>query len=321
MQAQIDETSCAKEFAAINVKGGAANMREIAAATSELRGTVPQRSTKSSGEESGGLTVVVREPVGVVLIIPPWNGAVVLPLRAISQLCPKTHHLLVHCFEEAGVPKGVINVVQARREDAAMVTEAIIAHKAIKKIDFISSAAVGSQIGQVCAKYLKPVLMELGGKGLAILCFSTERIVVHESVYNKFIETLKATFAKFPAAGNAVSKQSAQHAYDVLIDAQEKGSEFIIGGLEFLSRTSLKPTIVTNVSRGARIRDEETFGPSVSVYLAKNDDDAVALANDSTYGLSAAVHSTSWEHAYKVARQLEYGQVHMNNMTTGDTPK
>lgn len=71
MQAQIDETSCAKEFAAINVTGGAANMREIAAATSELRGTVPQRSTKSSGEESSGLTVVVREPVGVVLIIPP----------------------------------------------------------------------------------------------------------------------------------------------------------------------------------------------------------------------------------------------------------
>lgn len=107
----------------------------------------------------------------------------------------------------------------------------------------------------------------------------------------------------------------------MLIDAQEKGSEFIIGGPEFLSRTSLKPTIVTNVSRDARIRDEETFGPSVSVYMAKNDDDAVALANDSTYGLSAAVHSTSWEHAYKVARQLEYGQVHINNMTSGDTRK
>ena len=112
-----------------------------------------------------------------------WNGAVVLPLRAISQvlaagcvvvlkaseLCPKTHHLLVRCFEEAGVPKGVINVIQAKREDAAEVTEAIIAHKAIRKIDFIGSAAVGSQIGQVCAKHLKPILMELGGKGPAIV--------------------------------------------------------------------------------------------------------------------------------------------------------
>lgn len=199
MQAQVIETSCPQEFAAINVQGGVANMREIAAATSELRGTIPQRSTKPDGVEVEGLTVVVREPVGVVLVIPPWvcqcqdiciqlialrwNGAVVLPLRAISQvlaagctvvlkaseLCPKTHHLLVRCFEEAGIPKGTINVVQARREDAAEVTEAIVAHKAVRKIDFIGSAAVGSQIGQVCAKHLKPILMELGGKGPALV--------------------------------------------------------------------------------------------------------------------------------------------------------
>ncbi|KAF2622321.1 aldehyde dehydrogenase [Macroventuria anomochaeta] len=358
MQAQISETSCPNEFAAINVKGGVANMREIAAATSELRGTVPQRSTQPDGEEVEGLTIVIREPVGVVLVIPPWNGAVVLPLRAISQvlaagctvvlkaseLCPKTHHLLVQCFEEAGIPKGVINVIQARREDAAEVTEAVIAHKAVRKVDFIGSGAVGSQIGQVCAKHLKPILMELGGKGPAIvlqdadlhkaaflcamgavadhgqLCFSTERIIVHKSVYDKFIDVLKATFSRFPAAGDAVSKQSAQHAYDVLVDAKEKGANFLVGGPEFLSATSLKPTIVTNVSYHARVRDEETFGPSVSVYVAKDDDDAIAIANDSAYGLSAAVHSGSWEHAYKVARQLEYGQVYINNMTTGDSP-
>lgn len=130
---------------------------------------------------------------------------------------------------------------------------------------------------------------------------------------------LKATFSKFPVAGNAVTKQSAQHAYDVLIDAQEKGAEFIIGGPEYLTATSLKPTIVTNVARDARIRDEETFGPSVSVYVAEDDSDAIAIANNSAYGLSAAVHSSSWEHAYKVARQLEYGQVHINSMTTGDS--
>ena len=132
---------------------------------------------------------------------------------------------------------------------------------------------------------------------------------------------MKATFSKFPAAGDAVSKQSAQHAYDVLVDAQDKGAEFFVGGPVFLSATSLKPTIVAKVSRDARIRDEETFGPSVSVYIAEDDDDAIAIANDSTYGLSAAVHSGSWEHAYRVARQLEYGQVHINNMTTGDSRK
>lgn len=88
-----------------------------------------------------------------------------------------------------------------------------------------------------------------------------------------------------------------------------------------MSSTKLKPTIVADIARGARIRDEETFGPSVSLYVAEDDDVAIAIANESAYGLSAAVHSGSWEHAFKVARQLEYGQVHINNMTTGDTRK
>jgi hypothetical protein len=86
-----------------------------------------------------------------------------------SELCPLTHHLLVSCLEEAGIPKGVLNVIQARREDAAPVVEALIAHTAVRKVDFIGSAAVGSKIGQVCAKYLKPILMELGGKGPALV--------------------------------------------------------------------------------------------------------------------------------------------------------
>ena len=102
------------------------------------------------------------------------------------------------------------------------------------------------------------------------------------------------------------------------MDAQGKGAKFLVGGPEYLSPTSLRPTIVTNVPRDARIRDEETFGPSVSVYVAEDDDEAIEIANDSAYGLSAAVHSGSWEHAYKVATQLEYGQVHINNVTMAD---
>ena len=86
-----------------------------------------------------------------------------------SELCPRTHHLLAEIFEEAGLPAGVLNVVQTRREDAASVTETMIAHPGIRKIDFIGSAPVGKLIGQVAAKYLKPILMELGGKGPAIV--------------------------------------------------------------------------------------------------------------------------------------------------------
>lgn len=153
------------------------------------------------------------------------------------------------------------------------------------------------------------------------LCFSTERIVVHKAVYPQFAQILAATMSNIPKAGDAVSRQSANHAYELLKDAQEKGAQFLCGGLEYLTETSLKPTLVTNVSKDARIADEETFGPSASVYVAEDDDDAIAQANDSAYGLSAAVHSSSWEHAYNVAKQLEYGQVHINNMTPNDSRK
>ena len=86
-----------------------------------------------------------------------------------SELCPRTHHFLTEVFTEAGVPAGVLNMVQARREEAAVVTEALIAHRAIRKVEFIGSAAIGTIIGQLGAKYLKPVLMELGGKCSAIV--------------------------------------------------------------------------------------------------------------------------------------------------------
>jgi len=86
-----------------------------------------------------------------------------------SELSPKTHHMLAEAFIEAGVPKGVINVIQTNRDDAAAVTETLIAHRAIRKIEFIGSTGVGSKIAQVAAKYLKPVLMEMGDKAAAIV--------------------------------------------------------------------------------------------------------------------------------------------------------
>lgn len=86
-----------------------------------------------------------------------------------SELCPKTHHLLVEIFQDAGCPIGVLNVIQTSREDAIDVTDALISHPAIRKIEFVGSAAVGKAIGATCAKHLKPILMELGGKGPALV--------------------------------------------------------------------------------------------------------------------------------------------------------
>lgn len=112
-----------------------------------------------------------------------WNAALILAARAIctplaagctvvlkaSELSPKSHHLLVQALFDAGLPKDAINVVQVDREDAPAVTEALISHKAIRKVEFIGSAAVGKIIGSLAGKYLKPVLMELGGKCAVIV--------------------------------------------------------------------------------------------------------------------------------------------------------
>lgn len=86
-----------------------------------------------------------------------------------SELCPRLHHLLLELLIEAGMPANVISVVQTGREDAAAVTEALIAHRAIRKVEFIGSGAVGRMIGSLAGRYLKPVLMELGGKCAAVV--------------------------------------------------------------------------------------------------------------------------------------------------------
>lgn len=355
---QVNETSCPPPFAKWNIMKAVGYIQEIACSSTEVRGAIAQRPGAADGTEEDGLTLVVTEPVGPVLIIPPWNGAVILPTRAISmaiaagctlvvkasEKCPMTHHMLVQAFEAAGVPPGVINMIQTERSSAAAVTEALVSHPAIRKVDFIGSQAVGRQIGALCGKYLKPILMELGGKGPAIvlddanlekaaklcamgailhhgqLCFSTERIIVQRAISDKFIPLLKSAMEHIPTAGIAVDDASAKHAFEVLIDAQNNGATFLIGGPKYLKTNSLAPTLVMGLTSKARIWDEETFGPSATVYVVDTDEEAIERANDSAYGLNAAVHSTNWERAYNVAKQLEYGQVVVNSMTVADNP-
>lgn len=279
------------------------NLREIAAQGSRIAGTIPP------SEKPGAMSFVFREPVGPVLCIPPWNAALTLATRGIasaiaagcsvvlkcSELCPATHIKIAESFAEAGLPPGVLNCIQVDRKDAAKVTEALIADRNIKKVEFIGSAPVGKIIGATAAKYLKPILMELGGKCPAIvlddadleqaaqlctqgaimhhgqICFSTERILVHANIADRFKEILTGAFKNADIPGNtAVTRSIAQHAADVLKDAKDNGVEFLVGGdFDFASQVpSLKPSIVFEPKREARIFDEETFGPSAS--LCKN---------------------------------------------------
>ena len=147
------------------------------------------------------------------------------------------------------------------------------------------------------------------------ICFSTERIIVLERVAEKFIPLLKGAVQGF-APGSGVSAEVVQRAYDSLVEAKEKGATFLVGGPQYVGPAELLPTIVSGVTKEMRLFDNETFGPSVSLYIAKDEEQAVEMANDSAYGLNASIHTTDMHRAYKLAQRLEFGQIHVNSLTT-----
>ena len=326
-------------------------LRETAACVSSIKGEIPMNDKPDTQ------SFVFKEPIGPVLVIPPWNAALVLATRAIagaigagctvvlkaSELSPATHFAIVEIFAEAGLPDGCLNSLQCGREDAGVITEALIGDERIRKVEFIGSAAVGRIIGGLAAKYLKPVLMELGGKCPSIvlddadlakaarlsaagavlhhgqICFSTERVIVVRKVAEEFQRLLKEEVGEHTTGGMAVHKGIAEHAHEVLQDAKAQGSRFLVGDGEMEEGgKGMRPAIVLEPK--GRIVDEETFGPSASLYVVEDDEEAVRVANRSAYGLNATIHSRDMGRAMKMARELEYGQVHVNSISVYTSP-
>ncbi|EMD69948.1 hypothetical protein COCSADRAFT_32595 [Bipolaris sorokiniana ND90Pr] len=358
---QTRETSCTPAWALQNVNLSISYLREIAAQISSVAGVIPPT------EKPGTTGFVFKEPIGPVLCIAPWNAALILATRGIasaiavgctvvfkaSEMCPATHFEITKAFLEAGVPGGVLNQVQCKREDAAAVTEALISHEAIRKVEFIGSAAVGRQIMAVAARYLKPVLMELGGKCPAIvledadlgvaakqcalgatmnhgqICFSTERVIVLEAVAREFQERLIEAMGEVTRemTGAAVSEGIAKHARDLIQDAEAWGDTVVFPRLSDKDKeggdgptTVLPPALVLTPFSSSRIFDEETFGPSASLYVVKTDEEAIELANRSAYGLNATVWTRDMARFLKISRELEYGQVHANTISVYTSP-
>ena len=354
---QQRETSCSESWARFNVSLGCRILREIAANISaECTGDLPPVET------AGALALVFREPIGPVLAIAPWNASLILSTRALagplaagctvvfkaSELCPLTHHAVVDVLTEAGLPAGCVNRLQARREDSAVVTEALISHSAIRKVIFTGSANVGRIIGQSAGRHLKPVLMELGGKCPAVVlkdadvkmaakacaegaflhhgqvCMSTERIIVER----KIADALKGALTRYieqtfaDGTGFAVTTAAAARTRELVHDAYQNGASYLVGQNKWMgeSKTSVEPTVLTGVNAKHRIYHEESFGPNCSLYVVDSEEEAIELANDSDYGLNASVHSRDILAALRVAKQIECGQVHVGTITEYDEP-
>src|SRR3954468_5301399 len=164
-------------WAGFNVHLAAGMLREAASMTTQISGEV------IPSDKPGCIAMAVRQPAGVVLSMAPWNAPVILGVRAIalplacgntvvlkaSEICPGTHRLIAECLRDAGLPPGVVNVITNAPEDAPDLIEALIAHPAVRRINFTGSTRVGRIIAQTAAKYLKPALLELGGKAPLIV--------------------------------------------------------------------------------------------------------------------------------------------------------
>lgn len=246
---------------------------------------------------------------------------------------------MVETFLEAGFPAGSVNMIMSNRSDAPHVTEAIISHPSLRKIEFIGSQTVAKSIGAMAAKHLKPIVMELGDQSPAIIlddanlveaakatvqsamvlhgqvCFSTERIIVHSAVKDEFYRHLTEATRQLPSAGLAVSKAFAEKAKAVIDDAIDNGAKFLVGSSEMTSPAAVPPSILTNVSPKAVLYANEGFAPTASVTVAGSDEQAIEEANSRDGGLSAVIFTGSYERGLLMAKELEFGTVQINATT------
>lgn len=356
----VSETGATPGWAGFNVKVAADVLREAAALTTQIHGDVIPSNVPDS------MAMGVRVPCGVVVGIAPWNAPIILGTRAIatplacgnsvilkaSEQCPSTHHLIGEVLLEAGLGDGVVNVITNAPEDAAGVVNALIAHPAVRRVNFTGSTGVGKIIAEQAAKHLKPVLLELGGKAPFLvlddadidaavdaaifgaffnqgqICMSTERLIVDHQVAEAFVEKLARRAQALTAGdprdegntlGTLINNEAGEKLNGLIDDALAKGARLAAGGKA--EGVVMQATVVDGVTSDMRLYSEESFGPVVAVTRVDGEDEAVRIANDSEYGLSSAVFSRDSARAMKVAGRLQTGICHINAPTVHDEPQ
>ena len=355
-KSMLEEIGATAPWAGFNVHFGAEILREAASMTTQPTGEIVP------SDKPGVLAMAVRQPAGVVLGMAPWNAPVILGVRALaaplacgntvilrsSEVCPATHRLIGEAFQAAGFPKGVVNVISNAPEDAPAIVEALIAHPAVRRINFTGSSRVGKVIGRLAAEHFKPALLELGGKApfvvlddadidaavdaaifgafanMGQICMSTERIIVDEAVADDFVARFAARAKALPAGdprghvvlGSLVNLAAAERMDALLADAKAKGGVVVAGGGR--RGAIVEATVVDRVTPEMRMYGEESFGPVKPIVRVRGEDEAVRVANDTEYGLSSAIFSRDIQRALRVAKRIQSGICHINGATVQD---
>jgi acyl-CoA reductase-like NAD-dependent aldehyde dehydrogenase len=310
----------------------------------------------------GKFGLIVREPVGVVGAIIPWNGPLGLISNKIapallagctvilksSPEAPGEGYLVAEAAEAIGLPPGVLNVVTADRE----VSELLVRDPHVDKITFTGSTAAGRRIASLCGERIARCTLELGGKSAAVIlddmdvataastistaecllsgqvCSSLTRIVVTRDRHDELVEALAGTFSQVRVGdpfdnqtqmGPLAMRRQRERVEGYIAKGIAEGATLATGGgrpKDLERGWYVEPTVFGNVDNSSTIAQEEIFGPVLSVIPADNEKHAIAIANDTIYGLNASVFTNDVDRAREVAGQLRSGTVGHNAFRT-----
>jgi acyl-CoA reductase-like NAD-dependent aldehyde dehydrogenase len=316
-----------------------------------------ERRQASAGDLAG---LIVREPVGVVAAIVPWNAPVMLVCHKLapallagctvivkaSPEAPMAAYIMAEIAEKAGIPKGVVNVVMADRQ----ASEHLVRHPEVDKVSFTGSSAAGKRIASLMGERVGRYTLELGGKSAAVIlddydveqaalaiagsacsftgqvCSSLTRIIVTRERQADLVEAMAATYGKtrvgdpFDPASQMgpVAMRRQRDRIESLIDmGKAEGGKIAFGGGRpaHLDRGFyIEPTLFYDTDNANTVAQEEIFGPVLTVIPAKDEADAIRIANDTVYGLNNSVFTNDVDRAYAVARELRSGTVGQNGM-------
>ena len=315
----------------------------------------------------GAFFMAIRQPVGVVAGITPWNAPLILSLRAVAlpMACGNTTVLkpsaeapisggliFGEVFEEAGFPKGVFNVVTNGPGFSGEVGDIFIEHPAVRRLSFTGSTEVGRQIAEKAARHLKQVTLELGGSDPLIvlkdadidyavnaatfgrfnhqgqICMSSKRIIVEkpiaEEFTEKFLKKVQGLKVGSPAEpdtiiGPLINQEQVDKISRQVEEAVKSGARLLTGGKS--EGRCYYPTILTDVTPDMNVVREETFGPVAPIIVVENAEEAVRVANDTRFGLSAGVITGDFQKGLDIAEKLESGMVHINDSSVHDEPQ
>jgi betaine-aldehyde dehydrogenase len=306
----------------------------------------------------GNRGTILREPIGVVAAVTAWNGPLLQPMGKIAPALlagctmvlkpppetPLSSSALAEAFAEAGLPAGVLSIVPAGREAGRH----LVTHPGVDKVSFTGSSAAGHEIAESCAKTLKRVTLELGGKSAAIVledaaieptatlislgcmaysgqaCAALTRVLVPRSRYAAFVQGLAQAIGRLKVGnplesdtivGPLVAERQLRRVESYIASGIAEGARVVIGGGRPEGMGEgwyVQPTLFADVTNDMRIAREEIFGPVLAAIAYDGEDEAIAIANDSAYGLSGAVFGTDTTRVEQVARRLRTGSVGLN---------